>query len=190
MHLCIGDYRCIVNHELCYIIQGLVTSCFEVCAICGFIYGAACKLPPSLTIPLMNGCFFFPILSYLINQIYVCCNHQRRGYSKIGENVHRSKKLCLFASVGFLMQLGGLVSIPILLSNHFFVPSEETERYVIATYILIPVSLFIISIVWSGWIQKKIITSSVNNTDTTSVDAAENETTNKKVQTARYKSGN
>ena len=89
------------------------------------------------------------------------------------------------------MQFGALVSIPLLLSNeHFFVPFEETEHYIIATYILIPVSLFIISVVWSGWIQKAIITSSVNNTDTTSDAAAKDKTTNKKVETTRYKSGN
>ena len=68
------------------------------------------------------------------------------------------KRRCLkylvttFEVLGFLMQLGALVSIPILLSNEqFYSPSGRAKRYVIATYIIIPVSLSIISMIWSGW---------------------------------------
>ena len=195
----------------------MATSCFEVCAICAFIYGAACKLPPSLTILLMNGCFLFPIGWYICKclkiqaiVLYICeylkikkisCWRRCYKYDKVEQNdmeaqrsgthgskTPGSKKQCLLTTLGFLMQLGALVSVPILLSNeHFFVPFEETEHYIIATYILIPVSLFIISIVWSGWVQKVIITSSV---DSVSDVAAKDETTNKKVKTTRYKSGN
>ena len=38
----------------------------EVIALCGFVFGVACKLPPALTILVMNGCFCFPIGTYLI----------------------------------------------------------------------------------------------------------------------------
>ena len=83
--------------------------------------------------------------------------------------------------LGFLMQLGALVSIPILLSNEqFFSPSGRAKRYVIATYIIIPVSLSIISMIWSGWIQNITIRSP---------DAATQSLIHEKDKKARLKTG-
>ena len=59
------------------------------------------------------------------------------------------------------MQLGALVSIPILLSNKFS-PLGRLKDHIVATYILLPVSLCVISFVWSGWIQSKTMESSDN----------------------------
>ena len=87
-----------------------------------------------------------------------------------------------FELLGFLMQLGALVSIPIFLSNEqFFSPSGRAKRYAIATYIIIPVSLCIISIIWSGWIQNIIIRSP---------DAATQSLSGEKDKKARLKTGN
>ena len=174
-----------------------------MCALCGFVFGVACKLPPSLTILILNGCFCFPICRYLIYQATTCrhiyhgghghnrSSHNKNGYIPISndnnmeteqpddndteqntEIEQKSPKGCLkhllisLTILGFLMQLGALVSIPILLSeNSIFSPSGRLKHNVVATYILIPVSLLIISIVWSGWIQNVIIrTSHSNNT--------------------------
>ena len=66
--------------------------------------------------------------------------------------------------LGFLMQLGVLVAIPILLSSiKYFSPSGNVARYVTVTYILLPISLCIISFVWSGWIQNKAMKSADAN---------------------------
>ena len=59
---------------------------------------------------------------------------------------------------GLLIQLGALVGIPILLSKK--PPSGKLKNHIVATYILLPVSLCIISFVWSGWIQTKTMESS------------------------------
>lgn len=75
---------------------------------------------------------------------------------------------CLSTLLGFLLQLGVLVSIPVLLSNeHFYSPTGRIEHFVIATYILIPISLCVISIVWSGWVQNLITRSSDSNNTAT-----------------------
>ena len=150
-------------------------SIIEVLALCGFIFGVACKLPPSLTIFLMNGCFCFPTFCYLIQKLLGhtkkkilncrCCNE---GYESIPtDDADSSSKLCskftciytlttTLELLGFLIQFCVLVIIPVLLSkDHLYVPSGKAKHYITATYILVPVSLWIISIVWSaGWIQK------------------------------------
>ena len=94
--------------------------------------------------------------------------------------------LCtIMESIAFLMQLGALVSIPVLLSmDHFFEPSEISKHYFTATYILIPLSLLSISVVWCGWIQDRIMRPlNVNNiTGQSSSD--------KGSIIARYKTGN
>ena len=199
----------------------MITSVVEVFALCGFIFGVACKLPPSLTILILNGCFCFPIGCYLSQSVITYVrqtkekfhNHQRHfdGYHKVeGDNIketmkpvqqspssteqdkeplqlrRRSKYLTTTLEIlGFLMQLGALVSIPILLSNEqFFSPSGRAKHYAIATYILIPVSLCIISMIWTGWIQNIIIRSSdAYNTATQSLSG-------EKDKDARLKTGN
>ena len=134
----------------------------------------------------MNGCFCFPIGCYLIYQLRginyeeaikklnSSCRHRNQGYESIssdstGTNDSSSKgylkRILITTSelLGFLMQLGALVSIPVLLSiEHFYVPSGKAKYHITATYILIPLSLCIISIVWSGWTQKLIMRPSGN----------------------------
>ena len=97
--------------------------------------------------------------------------------------------------LALLMQLGVLVGAPILLSMEKFYspsekskqlsPSEESKQLSLsgeskhtATNILIPISLVLISIVWSGWIQKIITKASTKQC-----------TGDKKFKTARYKTG-
>ena len=193
----------------------MVTAVVEVITVCGFIFGAACKLPPSLTILILNGCFCFPIGWYLIHQLSICygkirekmVNHQlsvgvtnRMNGNETMEVVQQSPSsieqereqlplksplkylITTFELLGFLMQLGALVSIPIFLSNEqFFSPSGRAKCYAIATCIIIPVSLSIISIIWSGWIQNIIIRSS---------DAATQFLSGEKDKKARLKTGN
>lgn len=163
----------------------MATSIVEVLALCGFIFGVACKLPPSITILLLNGCFCFPIGSYLVYQTF---NRNRdnqtqtnNGYRNLEAPDHemseashdREQQLqkgylkhlhTILELLGFLMQLGALVGIPIFLSEEkYFSPSGKIEYRIVFTYILIPVSLSVISIVWSGWIQNKIMKSSRND---------------------------
>ena len=158
----------------------MITSIIEVLTLCGFIYGAACKLPPSLTILLMNGCVCFPVGHYLIcklrginyehakKKIYSCRYRQGRKpllddgstQTDVSSSKQRLKSILTTTAeiLGFIMQLGALVSIPVLLSiGHFYEPSGKAKYRITATYILIPVSLCIISILWSGWIQKLIM---------------------------------
>ena len=157
----------------------MITSIIEVFTLCGFIFGAACKLPPSLTILIMNGCFCFPIGRYFIHQLRginaKVRKHDNKKYEPIGSDGSNSaatehlplKVQCAVITLevlGFIMQLGALVSIPVLLSTeHYYFPSGKANHYITATYILIPVSLCVISILWSGWIQKLIMRASDNN---------------------------
>ena len=157
----------------------MITSITEVYTLCGFIYGAACKLPPLLTILIMNSCFCFPIGYYFIHQLRginaKVRKHDNQLYESIGSNGSNSaatedlplKGKCAVITLevlGFIMQLGALVSIPVLLATkHFYVLSGKANHYITATYILIPVSLGVISILWSGWIQKLIMRASGNN---------------------------
>ena len=59
--------------------------------------------------------------------------------------------------LGFLMQLGILVAIPILLVQEFKENRVYQHMYLVVI-ILLPISLFILSFVWSGWAvkQKKV----------------------------------
>ena len=191
----------------------MVTSVIEVLTLCGFVFGVACKIPPSLTILILNGCFCFPIGHYLIYQANNCKEriqgklysqqHHLDGYCRVTDinnnkmqpvqhlpsnaKEDKSKKryfLRMFELFGFLMQLGVLVSIPIVLSNeNYFSPSGRIRHYAVATYILIPVSLSVISFVWSGWIQSKSMRASGANDIMKSLNNQEDET-------ARLKTGN
>ena len=178
----------------------MLASVFEVFTLCAFVFGVACKLPPSLTILVLNGCFCFPIGRYLFHQVTSRKqrhqNHIHNGYTEISdddeqlhteteenlENTHEQQTehqtlkrplkylLTILESSGFVLQSGALVGVAVLLATSFS-PSGAVKHYFVATYILIPVSLFIISVVWSGWIQSYTIKSSDANS------------------TARYKSG-
>ena len=133
----------------------------------------------------MNGCFLFPTFCYLFckllgincedakQKILNSCRHCNQGYESLpSDDVDSSSKRylkCILTTtsetLGFIMQLSALVSIPVLLSiDHFYEKSGKGKHHVTATYILIPVSLGIISFVWSGWIQKIIIRHSGSKT--------------------------
>ena len=183
----------------------MATSIVEVLTLCAFVFGVACKIPPSLTIVILNGCFWYPIVQYLIHQTtnrhqdqgnYERNQSNRNGYTSIlgsdgqhtqaEENLENgqdeqqtgqqmSKKYLKYVRIVLeilclVLQLGALVGVPILLSNSFS-PSGAVKDRIVATYILIPVSLFVISFLWSGWTQNHTIKSSDGNS------------------TARYKTG-
>ena len=165
----------------------MLASISEVFTLCAFVFGVACKLPPSLTILVLNGCFCFPIGRYLYHQVtnrrQRNQNHIHDGYSQISgdddqlhreatenvENGHEQQTehlqrplkylLTILESSGFVLQSGALVGVAVLLATSFS-PSGAVKHYFVATYILIPVSLFIISVVWSGWIQSYTIEAS------------------------------
>ena len=134
---------------------------------------------------MLNGCFCYPIAHYLMHQTHLYYI-KIQGYKQLspqgnptdsadGSQQQQSNDkqteedkqlqmgwlehiLTVCASVGFLLQLFVPVGISVLLSMEtFFSPSGKTKRYIIATYILIPVTLYLLSIVWSGWIQEKIM---------------------------------
>ena len=213
-YIAVGTY---MYSCVCFI-QGLIMSTVEVCALCGFVFGVACKLPPSLTLLILNGCFCFPIGFCAIWGVYICGHElmevefsyiflnnppdeQETETETIEDNRQsefdivqiekekgsskRKRFYKYFRTaieiVAFLVQLGALVSIPVLLSmEQFFEPSELSKHHFIAIYILIPLSLLSISVVWSGWIQDAIMRP--YNTTEQSSDGKGN-------VTARYKTG-
>lgn len=95
-----------------------------------------------------------------------------KGQSTVEQQSPKGRQKCTcivycLEWLGFLMQLGALVSIPILLSEeNFFSLSGKTKHYIVATYVLIPVSLFIISFIWSGLTQTVITKPSSDNNNT------------------------
>ena len=58
----------------------------------------------------------------------------------------------------FLLQLGALIAVPVLLAltEDQYKGSHNNDGY-LTTYILIPVTLTVLSIVWSGWIQYYLV---------------------------------
>ena len=58
----------------------------------------------------------------------------------------------------FLMQLGAMIAVPVLLAltEDRYRGSDNYDRYM-TMYILIPVTLTVLSIVWSGWIQYYLV---------------------------------
>ena len=142
--------------------QGLILSIAEVIAICGFVFGVACKLPPCLIILLLNGVFWVVIARHLIWDIaYKRINHHMAGYRDVEE--YRDGRCTLFLKrklvpslEGFalLLQLSALVVIPILLA--YRKDKYDGDGYLIVWF-LIPGTLTVISVVWSGWLQKYLV---------------------------------
>ena len=67
----------------------------------------------------------------------------------------KRKLVPLLECMAFLMQLGTLIAIPILLAQTE--DGYDNADKFMSLYILIPVTLTIMSIVWSGWIQKYLV---------------------------------
>ena len=64
-------------------------------------------------------------------------------------------------TIALLMQLSALIAIPILLA-FTEVNYKATDKYM-TVYILIPVTLTVISVVWSGWIQNYLSSNKAKN---------------------------
>ena len=131
----------------------------------------ACKLPPSLTILLLSGVFWVVIARHFFWDIfYKRVIRRSTEYGDIDEynssawSLFLKRKVVPFLEfIGFLMQLGALIAIPILLA-HTENGYDNFDKF-ISVYILIPVTLTIISVVWSGWIQKYLVEPRVNRTE-------------------------
>ena len=141
----------------------------EVVAICGFVFGVACRLPPSLTILLLCGVFWVVIGRHFFVEIFYKRIIRRTEYEDIDYSddgmcvIFLKRKLVpLLECLAFLMQLGTLIAIPILLA-YTEDGYDNTDKFM-SLYILIPVTLTVISIVWSGWIQKHLVEPKVKRT--------------------------
>ena len=144
------------------LLQGLVSSVVEVIAVCGFVFGVACKLPPPLTILLLSGVFWVVIARHFFWDIVYKRIIRRSEYDDIDESdtgvcvLFLKRKLVPFLEfIALLMQVGALIAIPIILGlseNDY----DNADKFT-TLYILIPVTLTVISVVWSGWIQKYLV---------------------------------
>ena len=145
------------------VVQGILTSIFEVATICGFVFGVACKLPPGLTILVLNGVFWFVIAKHFFCDMFC---QRRRGYGEIN-NQYDEEGICtktfkqkivpVLELFGFILQVGALIAVPILLSvteNGY-----TKDNYHPSTLILLPVTLSLVSLLWSGWVQEKLMES-------------------------------
>lgn len=144
--------------------QGCISSATEVVALCGFVFGVACKLPPSLTILLLNGVFWVVIARHLFWDILYKRNSRRATeYHDLDEDSEggayngflKHKFVPVLEFVAFLMQLSALIAIPILLASTEDV-YKNTDKYM-TMFFLIPVTLSFLSVVWSGWLQKYLV---------------------------------
>lgn len=68
----------------------------------------------------------------------------------------KHKLVPILECIAFLMQLGALVAIPVLLAHTEDKYEGRNDKYM-TMYVLIPVSLTIVSVVWSGWLQKYLV---------------------------------
>ena len=167
------------------LLQGLISSVVEVIAVCGFVFGVACKLPPPLTILLLSGVFWVVIARHFFWDIFYKRVIRHSEYDDIDESstggftLFLKRKLVPFLEfIALLMQVGALIAIPIILrhlenENDY----DNTDKF-ITLFILIPVTLTVISVVWSGWIQKYLVEPRIRS-----------RTVNDEVCNARLKSG-
>ena len=162
----------------------MISSFAEVVAICGFVFGVACRLPPSLTILLLCGVFSVVIGWHFLWEVFYKIIVHRTGTADVAHRAeyanidHQTEyeditdytdgacaKFCkrklvpLLECVAFLMQLGTVIAVPILLA-YTEDGYDNTDKFM-SLYILIPVTLTIISFVWSGWIQKYLVEPNV-----------------------------
>ena len=144
----------------------MISSVAEVVAICGFVFGVACRLPPSLTILLLCGVFWVVIGWHFFWEIFYKRVIRRTEYEDITEYTDsacaifcKRKLVPLLECLAFVMQLGTVIAVPILLA-YTEDGYDNTDKFM-SLYILIPVTLIIISFVWSGWIQKYLVEPNV-----------------------------
>ena len=144
-------------------VQGLISSAAEVVAVCGFVFGVACKLPPSLTILLLSGVFWFVIGRHFFWDFFYKRIIRQTDYDDIEESIEGTYSLFLkhrlvpiLECIAFLMQLSALIAVPILLAHTEDRYEGENDSYM-TMYVLIPVTLTVISIVWSGWLQNYLV---------------------------------
>ena len=91
--------------------------------------------------------------------------HHRAGYVKINDATWFERIMIPpMETIAFLMQLSALIAIPILLA--FTEVNFKTTNKYMTVYILIPVTLTVISVVWSGWIQNYLVESKTNKAKT------------------------
>ena len=164
----------------------MISSVAEVIAVCGFVFGVACRLPPSLTILLLSGVYWFVIARHIFCDLFckqVVC---RSGeFDDINENDQsccswflRRMVVPFLEFIAFLMQLGALIAVPLLLA--YTESDYDNNDKFLSLYIMIPVTLTVLSVVWSGWAQKHLVDPGAKRSVTVVHD---------KVYTARLKSG-
>ena len=166
-------------------IQGLISSVVEVIAVCGFVFGVACRLPPSLTILLLSGVFWFVIARHFFCDIFykqvICCSAEFDNTDEKDQSCCplflKHKVVPFLELIAFLMQLGALIAIPYLLA--YTESNYNGNNKFLTVYILIPVTLTALSVVWSGWAQKYLVEPGAKR------GGVEHD----KVRTARLKSG-
>ena len=170
-------------------------------AVSLFVFGVACRVAPSLTIVILNGCFSFPIGSYLFSKVLSFLTNKTSKktncstpllesqadmltYDDLNDETNKltgnqnhssddneitttsqnstvcSLVLTFMETAAFFMQIIIVILIPVLLM-HIHV-SSTTEKYLLTVPMLIPITLIMISVVWSGW-----ITSWLKNFETT-----------------------
>jgi len=175
-------HNCLCVFLILSFVQGILTSVFEVAAICGFVFGVACKLPPGLTILVLNGVFWFVIAKHFFWDMF---SQRRHGYNQIENQyveegictkIFKQKVLPVLELFGFILQVGALIAIPILLSETE--DEYKNDEYHPSTLILLPVTLSLVSLLWSGWLQEKLMES-----------GSQRVTVQDEVGTARLKAG-
>ena len=127
-------------------------------------------MPPSLVIVILNGCFSFPIGSYLFSKLHCLKNQtddlitdeemtltgdeaEKSIADQAGDTSTTNNKmspvcawiLTSMETIAFFMQIVMLIMIPVLLVSIY------TNKYRLVA-VLIPITLIVLSIVWSGWI--------------------------------------
>ena len=168
-------------------------------AVSLFVFGVACRVAPLLTIVILNGCFSFPIGSYLFSKVLSFLTNKTSKktncstpllanqadmptaddlndeINKLTDNQDHTSDgntttttsqkstacslvLTFMETGAFFMQIIVVILVPVLLMH---VPSN-TKEYPLTVPILIPITLIMLSVVWSGW-----ITSWLKNIETT-----------------------
>jgi len=128
-------------------LQGFIKDLFEISALCGFVFGVANHVPPLLTILLLNGCFSFQIIFFLVNKLRIrrkYCRYSQIPQSNRSNRQHNAVTIKYWQIVsevlGFLLQLTVPLILVVIL---ILVP----HNYPISALVLIPISLLIMSCV-------------------------------------------
>ena len=121
-----------------------------------FVFSVLCYLTPHFAILTMQPVFLFQFLvDIYYARILWPCKHKCKIENSIGKDLERwHQKICVILEnksmrfLAFLLQFLGIVGFFV-----FIVVEANVRKEILFPAILLPVSIAVLSFVWSNWVQ-------------------------------------